>query len=138
MQDTDIIHHITLKDPNKIIQCRRYNMPRKYREAWDALLNQHIAAGRLRPSSSSFVSLAFLIPKKDPTALLRWVNNYHALNANTVPDNHPLPCINEILCDCTKGKIFSKIDTTNLFFQTQIHPDNIKYMVIDTPQGLHE
>jgi len=44
---TDIVHQITLKDPNKIIQCRRYNMPRKYREAWDALLNQHIAAGQL-------------------------------------------------------------------------------------------
>jgi len=27
---TDIVHHITLKDPNKIIQCRRYNTPRKY------------------------------------------------------------------------------------------------------------
>ncbi|KAG2737965.1 hypothetical protein P692DRAFT_20702742, partial [Suillus brevipes Sb2] len=31
---TDIVHRITLKDPNKIIQCRRYNTPRKYREAW--------------------------------------------------------------------------------------------------------
>ncbi|KAG1795413.1 uncharacterized protein HD556DRAFT_1472931 [Suillus plorans] len=66
---TDIVHRIRLKDPNKIIQCRRYNTPRKYREAWDTLLNQHIAAGRLRPSSSPFVSPAFLIPKKDPTAL---------------------------------------------------------------------
>ncbi|KAG1857406.1 hypothetical protein F4604DRAFT_1589940, partial [Suillus subluteus] len=31
---TDIVHRITLKDPNKIIQCRHYNTPRKYREAW--------------------------------------------------------------------------------------------------------
>jgi len=66
---TDIVHCITLKDLNKVIQCQRYNTPMKYWEAWDALLNQHIAAGRLRPSSSSFISLAFLIPKKDPTVL---------------------------------------------------------------------
>ncbi|KIK32494.1 hypothetical protein CY34DRAFT_101398, partial [Suillus luteus UH-Slu-Lm8-n1] len=32
---TDIVHRIRLKDPNKIIQCRRYNTPRKYREAWE-------------------------------------------------------------------------------------------------------
>ncbi|KAG2754968.1 hypothetical protein P692DRAFT_201680044, partial [Suillus brevipes Sb2] len=31
---TDIVHRIRLKDPNTIIQCRRYNTPRKYREAW--------------------------------------------------------------------------------------------------------
>lgn len=127
-----------MKDPEKIIQCRRYNTPRKYREAWEALLDQHVAAGRLRPSSSPFVSPAFLIPKKDPTALPRWVNDYRALNANTIPDNHPLPRINEILRDCAKGKIFGKIDMTNSFFQTRIHPDDIKYTAIDTPKGLHE
>lgn len=135
---TDIVHRIRLKDPNQIIQCRKYNTPRKYREAWDALLNQHIAAGRLRPSSSSFVSPAFLVPKKDPTALPRWVNDYRALNANTIPDNHPLPRIDEILRDCAKGKIFGKIDMTNSFFQTRMHPDDIKYTAIDTPLGLHE
>ncbi|KIK36766.1 hypothetical protein CY34DRAFT_32780, partial [Suillus luteus UH-Slu-Lm8-n1] len=31
---TDVVHRIKLKDPNAIIQCRRYNTPRKYREAW--------------------------------------------------------------------------------------------------------
>jgi len=135
---TDIVHRIRLKDPNKIIQCRRYNTPRKYREAWEQLLDEHVAAGRLRPSSSPFVSPAFLIPKKDPTALPRWVNDYRALNANTVPDNHPLPRVDEILRDCAKGKIFGKIDMTNSFFQTRIHPDDIKYTAIDTPKGLHE
>jgi hypothetical protein len=94
---TDIIHCIRLKDPNKIIQCRKYNTPRKYCEAWDTLLNQHTEAGRLQPSSSSFISLAFLIPKKDPTALPCWVNDYCALNANTISDNHPLPRIDKIL-----------------------------------------
>jgi hypothetical protein len=104
----------------------------------EQLLNEHVAAGRLRPSSSSFVSPTFLIPKKDPTALPRWVNDYRALNANTIPDNHPLPRVDEILRDCAKGKIFGKIDMTNSFFQTRIHPDDIKYTAIDTPKGLHE
>jgi hypothetical protein len=128
---TEIVHRIRLKDPNKIIQCRWYNTPRKYREAWETLLNEHVAAGRLRPSSSLYVSPAFLIPKKDPTALPRWVNDYRTLNANTIPDNHPLPRVDEILRDCVKGKIFGKIDMTNSFFQTRMHPDDIKYTAID-------
>jgi hypothetical protein len=66
------------------------------------------------------------------------VNDYRALNANTVPDNHPLPRIDEILRNCAKGKIFGKIDMTNSFFQTRIHPDDIKYTATNTPEGLHE
>jgi hypothetical protein len=48
----------------------------------------------------------------------RWVNDYRALNSNTVRDNFPLPRVNNILADCRKGKIFGKMDMTNSFFQT--------------------
>jgi hypothetical protein len=37
-----------------------------------------------------------------------------------------------------KEKIFGKIDMMNSFFQTHIHPDNIKYTAIDMLKGLHE
>lgn len=134
----DVIHCITLKYPNKIIQCRHYNTPCKYHEAWDALLDQHIEAGCLQPVSSPFVSPTFLIPKKDPTTLPRWVNDYRTQNVNTIPDNHLLLHIDEILQDCVKGKIFGKFDMTNSVFQTRIHPDDIKYTAIDTPRGLHK
>ncbi|KAG2101588.1 uncharacterized protein F5147DRAFT_581431, partial [Suillus discolor] len=63
----------------------------------EALLDQHVAAGWLQPSSSSFVSPTFLILKKDSTALPRWVNDYCILNTNTIPDNHLLPWIDKIL-----------------------------------------
>ena len=54
----------------------------------------------------TFSSPAFIIPKKDPTALPRWVNNYRKLNNNTVPDSHPLLRIDNVLADCAKGKIW--------------------------------
>jgi hypothetical protein len=47
---------------------------------------------------------SFIIPKTDPTALPRWVNNYRKLNNVTVPDNYPLPHIDDILADCSQGK----------------------------------
>jgi Reverse transcriptase (RNA-dependent DNA polymerase) len=83
-------------------------------------------------------SPAFLVPKADINILPCWVNNYQALNTNTVIDSHPLPCINDILADCTKGKVWSIIDMTNSFFQTRVHPDDIHLTAVTTPLGLYE
>ncbi|KAJ3885074.1 hypothetical protein GG344DRAFT_6694, partial [Lentinula edodes] len=79
-----------------------------------------LQAGHIRPSSLQFSSPAFLIPKADPKALPRWVNDFRKLNANTVPDRHPLLCIDRILGDCAKGKIWGKMDMTDSFFQSRM------------------
>ena len=70
--------------------------------------------------------------------LPRWVNDYRALNANTVLDSYPLPRVDDILTDCAKGKIWSKLDMTNSFFQTRVHPDDIPLTAVTTPFGLYE
>lgn len=100
------------------------------------LIDQHVAAGRIWPSSSPYTSPSFTIPKADPTVLPHWVNDYHHLNHLTIPNNYPLPRINDILADCAKGKMWGKIDMINLFFQTLVHPDDIKYTATLTPLGL--
>ena len=134
----DVFHRFRLKDPEKIIKCCSYACPKKYRDAWKQLLDQHLAAGRIRESSSEYCSPSFLIPKADPTVLPRWVNDYRALNDNTVPDHYPLPRIETILSDCAKGSIWAKIDMTNSFFQTRVHPDDVKFTAVMTPFGLYE
>jgi hypothetical protein len=53
-------------------------------------------------------------------------------------DSHPLPRIDDILADCGKGKIWSKLDMTNLFFQMRVHPDNVHLTAVTTPLGLYE
>ena len=70
--------------------------------------------------------------------LPRWVNDYRALNENTVPDHYPLPRIETILSNCAKGSIWAKIDMTNSFFQTRVHPDDVKFTAVMTPFGLYE
>ena len=72
----DVYHKFRLKDPEKVIRCRSYPCPKKYRNAWKQMLDQHLAAGRIRESSSEYCSPSFLIPKADPMVLPRWVNNY--------------------------------------------------------------
>ena len=129
----DVVFRVQPKDANKIIQCRSYDCLKKYCEAWKTLLQQHIDAGQLCPSNSSHSSPAFIIPKANPTALPQWVNDFRQLNLNTIPDNHLLPKIDEILCDCAKGEFFAKIDMTNTFFQTKVHPNDTKWLAVHTP-----
>ena len=68
--------------------------------------------------------------------LPRWVNVFQLLNKITVPDNHPLPCQDDILNDCAKGKIWLSIDMMNSFFQTLMHPDDVHLTAVSTPFGL--
>jgi len=42
------------------------------------------------------------------------------------------------LSDCAKGSIWGKIDMTNSFFQTRVHPDDVKFTAVMTPFGLYE
>ena len=64
--------------------------------------------------------------------------DYRQLNANTVPDNFPLPRVDDILADCAKGKIWATIDMTDSFFQTQVHPDDIHKTAVTTPLSSYE
>ena len=129
---SDVVAEIKLIDPAKPIKSRNYPCPRKYKDSWHTLIQQHLKNGIVRHSSSPFASPAFIIPKSDPTVLPRWVNDYRQLNENTVPDSHPLPRIDDILNDCAKGKIWAKLDMTNSFFQTRMHPDHIPYTAVST------
>ncbi|GAA5995413.1 hypothetical protein JCM11641_002145, partial [Rhodosporidiobolus odoratus] len=111
-------HKIKFVDSGKTHNMRGFNVPRKWRERWKKMLDEHLASGRLRPSTSPFASAAFIIPKKDPTADPRWVNDYRVLNANTVKDRTPLPVPDVVLGDAALAKVWGKIDMTNAFFQT--------------------
>ena len=67
-----------------------------------------------------------------------WVNDYCVLNSNTVLDSYPLPRVDDILADCAKGRIWSRLDMTNSFFHTWVHPDDIHLTTVTTPFSLYE
>ncbi|SGY57332.1 BQ5605_C006g04257 [Microbotryum silenes-dioicae] len=99
--ESKVRHRISLKPGMKRPRQPTYGTPMRWRAAWRRLLDEHRAAGRLRPSSSEHSSPAFIIPKKgmdtDPSIMPRWVNDYGILDAATVPDRTPLPLPEEIL-----------------------------------------
>ena len=134
----DVVAEIHIKDVEKTIKSRSYPSLRKYKEAWQILIKQHLDAGCICLSSLPCASSAFIIPKANPNILPRWVNDYQQLNENTVTDSHPLLRIDDILNDCTKGKIWGTIDMTNSFFQMHMHPDHVHLTAVNMPLGLYE
>ena len=131
-------HRIRLRKADAEIRGRKYSCPQKYQAAWRALLEDHVKAGRLRPAvHPEYISPAFVKPKADKKSL-RFLCDYRGLNALTIKDRTPLPRIDEILNDCARGRYFAKIDMTNAFYQTRMHPDDIKYTAVDTPFGVYE
>lgn len=131
-------HKIRLVDPDKVHNQRGFAVPRKWRESWKRMLEEHLAAGRLRPSISPYASAAFVTPKKDKTVDPRWVNDYRSLNSNTIKDRTPLPVPDVVLADAACAKIWGKIDMTNAFFQTPLADEDIEKAAIKTPWGLFE
>jgi hypothetical protein len=97
-----------------------------------------LAAEHICPSNSNYVSPAFIVPKADLMVLPHWVNDYQKLNLNTVTNNHPLPLVDDILQDCAGHEFYGKIDMTNLFFQTRMDTDSIKYTAVKSPFGLYK
>jgi hypothetical protein len=78
------------------------------------------------------------IPKKDPTALPRWVCDYQKLNSFTVRNCSPLPNVDKLVRTVATGKVFSILDQTNAVFQTRMLEADIPLTSVKTPWGLHE
>jgi hypothetical protein len=58
---TDVLAEIKLT--KKTIKSRNYPCPRKYKDAWHTLIQQHLKNGIIQHSSSPYASPAFIIPK---------------------------------------------------------------------------
>jgi len=56
-------------------------------------------------------------------------------NQNTEADHSQIPNQQTILSAVARGKFRSKIDLSDAYFQTRVHPDDVKYNTIKTPFG---
>ena len=78
----------------------------------------------VRPSRSNYASPLHMVPTKD-TLEWRPVEDYKALNAQTVKDKHPIPCIADFTANLHGTIKFSHIDLIKAYHQIPIHPDDI-------------
>jgi len=56
-------------------------------------------------------------------------------NDNTQADHTQIPEQNTILNMVARGRFRSRIDLSDAYFQSRVHPDDVKYNTIKTPFG---
>ena len=77
-------------------------------EAVHQFVEDELKAGKIREPKLPYASPCFFIAKKDGSHHL--VQDYQKINAFTVKDKTPLPCIDDLLDVLEDGKLFTKMD----------------------------
>jgi hypothetical protein len=106
-------HEIRLNSDKKLPFGRIYSMSREELLTLRAWLDENLAKGFIRPSSSHVTSPVLFVKK--PGGGLRLCMDYRALNEISVKDRYPLPLIKETLNNLEGMKYFTKIDIISAF-----------------------
>ena len=85
-----------------------YSLSKQELEALWKWLDENLAKGFIRPSSSPAGSPILFVKKKDGS--LRLCVDYRDLNEKTIKNRYPLPLIQETLMQLSKAKYFTKLD----------------------------
>lgn len=135
---TGFLARIHLKDEAipKFIKARR--VPFALMDALDKELQQQVSEGVLEKVNYCEWATPIVAVKKKNNAV-RICGDYKiTLNPNLIVDEHPLPTIDELFSAMAGGKKFSKIDLSRAYLQLEVHPDDRKYLTLNTHRGLYQ
>ena len=111
-------HWILLKEGTQPTFGLVYACSERELQVLKAYLEKSLAKGYIRPSNSPVGFLVLFTPKKDGNL---WVCvDYWKLNKITIPDQGPLPRINESLDRINGAMIFTTMDIVDAYHQIQI------------------
>jgi hypothetical protein len=92
--------------------------------------------GHMHPSISPWGCSALFVEKKDKE--LRLCVDYRPLNAVTIKNKCPLPCIDILFDQLAGAQVFSKIDLRSGYHQIKIRVKDIPKIAFTTRYGLFE
>ena len=99
-------------------------------------IEELLAQGHIRPSTSPYGSPVLFVKKKEGT--LRMCVDYRALNKITIKNKYPLPRIDELLDRLVGSKYFSKIDLRSGYHQVRVNPIDIPKTAFNCRYGSFE
>ena len=131
-------HKIVLKDPDtppfKEHFCR---IPPPQLDKVREHLKLMLDAGVVQPSNSPWCNTVVLVRKKDRS--LRFCIDFRRLNALTIKDSHPLPCICETLESLARAAHYSTFDLNSGFWQVPMDEESKQYTTFTLgSMGLYE
>jgi hypothetical protein len=118
------------------ISKRSYRMPPNKLAELKIQLQDLLDKGFIRPSASPWGCPALFVKKKDNS--LRLCVDYRPLNAVTIKNKYPLPCIDILFDQLAGAKVFSKIDLRSGYHQIKIRPSDIPKTAFSTQYVLYE
>jgi hypothetical protein len=128
-------HRIILYPGTKPIHRKQYRIPIHYIPEFKRQIQQQLAAGRIRPSTSPYSAPVLLVMRNNK---LRMCLDLRGLNAATVKDQTSLPNQHELFDVLQGNKWFSKLDLRSGFNQMRISPKDIEKTAFNTPWGHFE
>jgi hypothetical protein len=134
--DRDIEFIIELQLGTAPISKKSYRMPPNELAELKIQLQDLLDKGFIRPSASPWGCPALFVKKKDNS--LRLCVDYRPLNAVTIKNKYPLPCIDILFDQLAGAKVFSKIDLRSGYHQIKIWPSDIPKTAFSTRYGLYE
>uniref|UniRef100_A0A674PJ94 Uncharacterized protein n=1 Tax=Takifugu rubripes TaxID=31033 RepID=A0A674PJ94_TAKRU len=115
---------------------RLYSLSAPEREAMEVYINDALAAGIIRPSSSPAGAWFFFVEKKDRS--LRPCIDYRGLNEITVKNRYPLPLIASAFELLQGAMVFTKLDLRNAYHLVRIREGDEWKTAFNTPTGHYE
>ncbi|GBN68239.1 Retrovirus-related Pol polyprotein from transposon 17.6 [Araneus ventricosus] len=91
----------------------------------------------MRPSKSAYASPLNMVPKKGSVEW-RPVGDYRALNALTIKEKYPVPCITDLTSELHSKQMFRHIYLVKAYHQIPINPADVHKTAISAPFGLCE
>lgn len=92
--------------------------------------------GKCRPARGSWASPLHMASKKDGS--YRPCGDYRRLNAQTIPDSYPVPCLQDFTSNLFGKTIFTKLDLHAAYNLIPVAPEDIPKTTITTPFGSFE
>ncbi|WVZ84421.1 hypothetical protein U9M48_031458 [Paspalum notatum var. saurae] len=135
--DREIEFVIELLPGTAPIAKRPYRMAPIEQEEVKKNIDELLAKGYIRPSSSPWAFPVLLVEKKD-TNEKRMCVDYRALNEVTIKNKYPLPRIDDLFDQLQGACAFSKIDLRSGYHQLKIRPSDIPKTAFTTKYGLYE
>jgi len=128
-----IMHRISLIDPTKLLKTPTFKAPQALMPKYKAWINKQMNACLLHRTSVPRGASMFVEAKGD--GRIRPLVDLRFRNDNTQADHRQISEQNTILNAVARGRFRSKIDLRDAYFQTRVHPDDVKYNTMKTPFG---
>uniref|UniRef100_A0A8C5C6Y7 Gypsy retrotransposon integrase-like protein 1 n=1 Tax=Gadus morhua TaxID=8049 RepID=A0A8C5C6Y7_GADMO len=115
---------------------RLFSLAAPETKVMDEYINNPLAAGIIRPSSSPAGAGFFFVDKKDKS--LRPCIDYRGLNDVTIKDRYPLPLISSAFELLQGSSVFTKLDLRNAYHLVRIREGDEWKTAFNTPRGHYE